>query len=91
MKPSIGRIVHHRESPKAACQAAIVVAVGKDSINEVLFRDGSNDSQQAWAGVEAAQWRTGVPFEEDAEASDGPTWHWPEREDEADTKAEAKK
>ena len=79
--PTVGRIVHFRETADASCQAAIVTAPANDEgdIEVVLFR-GGNDTQQAWAApTEATQWRTGV-------AEDGtegkPTWHWPEREEE---------
>lgn len=80
MKATIGRIVHFRETPDARCQAAIVTAEPNDDdqIEVTLFR-GGNDTQQPWAAPsESTQWRTGISADG---TSEGPTWHWPEREE----------
>lgn len=87
MKPTIGRIVHFKESAVDPCQAAIVVAAKDDVVNVVLFRDGSNDTQQGWGGGEPVQWRTAVPSSDNER--EGTAWHWPEREAEEDAKSSA--
>lgn len=79
--PTVGRIVHFRESPGDACQAAIIVQPWSgETVNLVLFRDGSNDVQQQGLGAELTSWRTSIPNEVHAAYGyTGPTWHWPER------------
>lgn len=83
MKPTVGRIVHYRESASDACQAAIVVQPwAGETVNLVLFRDGSNDSQQHGMGAELVAWKTSIPsMAAAADGYSGPTWHWPEREE----------
>lgn len=81
MIPTIGRIVHYRETPDEPCQAAIVVQPwAGDTVNLVLFRDGSNDVQQQGMGAELVAWKTSIPLAPGHDSS-GPTWHWPEREE----------
>lgn len=80
---TVGRIVHFRETPADACQAAIVVQPWTgETVNLVLFRDGSNDTQQQGLGAELTSWRTSIPSQALMPTEyAGPTWHWPEREE----------
>lgn len=90
MTPSIGRIVHYRETPEAPCQAAIVVQVwSPESLNLAVIRDGQNDRQQM--GAEMVLWKTSISQNEEIRQDEdirplvyigNPSWHWPERVDE---------
>lgn len=82
MKPSVGRIVHYRETRSDACQAALVVQTWdfdpNGPLNLVVFRDGSNDVQQQGLSGELIVWKTSVAHESEA-PPENPAWHWPER------------
>lgn len=90
MKPSVGRIVHFREKPHNPCQAALIVKAWDNDpelVNLLLFRDGSNDHQQAPIVSEhvlpLVMWKTSIRHleypERLANALATPSWHWPER------------
>lgn len=93
MKPSVGRLVHYRQTPHNACQAALVVKAWDNDpelVNLLLFRDGSNDRQQRAGDQhvgELVMWKTSIRHNEHPEglanADATPSWHWPEREEEA--------
>lgn len=78
---SEGRIVHVHTPGVIQCQPAIVVRAwgeGLDSLNLVVFRDGSNDA--VVPGEEPGSlttWATSVHYSD--ERTNNRTWHWPER------------
>lgn len=84
---SEGRIVHVRTAGVSHCQPAIVVHAwgdGTGALNLQVFRDGSNDAEDASAGSHdrsaATRWATSVAYSEDEDlGGSAQTWHWPER------------
>lgn len=83
MTPTVGRIVHYRETRSDACQAAVIVSVwfgGEVPVNLVVFRDGSNDVQQEGLSGELIIWKTSIAHESES-PPENPSWHWPERAD----------
>ena len=80
MTPTVGRIVHFKQTAEAECQAAIVVrAWSPETLNLAVLRDGSNDHQQPDDGAEVVVWRTSVSEQSEHQLPENPTWHWPER------------
>lgn len=87
MNPSIGRIVHYHSQQDGPCQAAAVVKVwSPETVNLVVFRDGSNDQsidnvQTPTSGIPpTTYWATSAVLEEEPRTKSH-AWHWPERED----------
>lgn len=76
VNPTVGQIVHYRETPSDSCQAAIVVQPWEgDTVNLVLFRDGSNDNQQAGMGAELVAWKTSIQRQTRETPAERPSWH----------------
>lgn len=81
MEPTVGRIVHVRYGDR--CQAAMVVRVwSSETLNLVVFRDGSNDAGDGGNdagdggnGSEFTRWLTSATLSDES----GNHWHWPER------------
>lgn len=86
MNPTVGRIVHYVERrDRPTCRAAIVAHVHSAGVLNLTVCTETG----ATVGV------TSVPAVDGAaEGYDGPTWHWPEREEPANepvAKEKAKK
>jgi hypothetical protein len=58
-----------------------VQAWSEETVNLIVFRDGSNDRQQSSDGSELTVWRTSISLERDVSLPENASWHWPERED----------
>lgn len=76
--PTVGQIVHYRETRDDPCQAALVVHVwdfdANGPLNLLLFRDGANDRQQTYLSGELVAWKTSISHAAET-PPERPSWH----------------